>query len=165
MSPNNKDGSEYGGLTPHYDDGFEYPSWDAKYKRPIVDGKVTNPFTGAIEIAGPMLMSGPPALDLLFINVKGTGPRHWSTVHASSGGTIGKAVCEVAEHVKQGFYKLMSLNATEFNLVVVWQSGMTSEEFGKVTRAMKKKLGTTGEIEPPYSMTAEKPVVVKESSG
>ncbi|WQF88320.1 hypothetical protein CDEST_13334 [Colletotrichum destructivum] len=46
-----------------------YEVWDAKYNRPTVGGKVTNPTTGQVEDAGPMFVAGPPSIQAIWFNV------------------------------------------------------------------------------------------------
>ncbi|KZL86429.1 hypothetical protein CI238_02652 [Colletotrichum incanum] len=109
-----------------------YDVWDARYNRPIVGGKVTNPTTGQVEDAGSMFVAGPPSIQAMWFNVKSS---------PSSSGW------------KSGVYSVVSLNASVYSLTVVCDSTATLSEFRQVIRTMRSEL--RGENEPGPSQANE----------
>jgi hypothetical protein len=117
---------------------LNYDCWDAKYNRPIVDGKVTNPSTGAIESAGPMLVAGPPSISASWFNVANNPT--WRSLHAPVNCPIDDLLCAIAVHIKEGLYSIDSLNASAYSLTVVVKSVGPQEEFRKKIREMRERL-------------------------
>jgi len=114
-----------------------YDCWDVKYNRPIVGGKVTNPTTGEVEEAGPLFKAGPPSIRTIWCNVESPSPLGWATFGTALNCPIDKALYQVAQHIQQGLYSIVSLNASEFCLTIICNSTMPLEEFRQVIHTMK----------------------------
>ncbi|KAK0103144.1 hypothetical protein ONS95_014944 [Cadophora gregata] len=114
---------------------LDYGIWDAKYNRPIVDGKVTNPHTGEIEDAGPMLVAGLPSIQASWFNISSTGT--WRSVHAPIHCPIDDLLCAVISHVKDGLYTIESLNASTYSLTVVCSSSQSTADFHHTISTMR----------------------------
>jgi hypothetical protein len=102
--------------------------WDIEFNRPIVDGKIAHPITGEIQQAGRNgLKDGPPSVSLHILNMNAHGEvRSISGVYSVS---AEKAYLAVARHVKEGIYKLISVNASAYSFVVVCDVQVSDEEF------------------------------------
>ena len=102
--------------------------WDIEFNRPIVDGKIAHPITGEIQQTGRKgLKDGPPGVSLHILNMNAHGNvRSISGVYSVS---VEKAYLAVAKHVKEGIYKLISVNASAYSFVIVCDVQVSDEEF------------------------------------
>ena len=102
--------------------------WDIEFDRPLVDGNIAHPVTGEIQKGGRLgLKNGPPGVTIWFINtnvdVKFLFSRSVTPV------SVEKVYLAVAKHVKDGIYKIVSVNASEYSFVLVCEILVTKEEF------------------------------------
>ena len=115
--------------------------WDIEFNRPIVDGKIVHPITGEIQEAGRKgVTDGPPGVSMHIINMNAHGKvRTISSGHPVS---VEKAYLAVEKHVKDGIYKLISVNASAYSFVVVCDVQVSDEEF---SMAWKNKFARESE--------------------
>lgn len=103
--------------------------WDVEFNRPIVDNKFSHPVTGEIiEVApGRMLKHGPPGVlvHLLNMNVDVKLRSNSQTFYVP----MEMIYIAVARHVKDGIYKLVSINASAYCFVIVCEIQVSAEEF------------------------------------
>lgn len=121
----------------------KYP-WDEVRRRPIVGDTTTNARTGIIQAAGTKVIAGPPSINAMWINwhsdMSYSGPEcpppRWRSVRMALNCEIGDVLCHVAEQVKGRAYRVISLNASAYSLVIVCRSRKTYTEFGEVVQRM-----------------------------
>jgi hypothetical protein len=106
---------------------FHPGEWDVATKRPIVDDKITNAETGEPQQAVGERFHGPPSIDFIWHNMNASAGAR--TVRGAKHTTIDRLFVTVARHVEQGLYTLISVNATEYAMVVVCSSEMSYEDF------------------------------------
>jgi hypothetical protein len=106
---------------------FHPVEWNVATRRPIVDGKVTNAGTGEPQEAAGDMYSGPPSIDFIWHNMNTASNAR--TVRGPKHMTIDRLFVAVAKHIEQGLYKLISVNATEYAMVIVCSSEMSYEDF------------------------------------
>jgi hypothetical protein len=108
-------------------------SWDCSTRRPIVDGKTINPDTGAVQPSSTPIYSGPPSIDLIWQNIHyEPGKKVWTLNRGPSGPTIDKLFIRISRLVGDGYIKLVSVNITEYACVVICESSLSEEEWGRV---------------------------------
>ena len=105
-----------------------YVDWDVTTRRPIVDGKITNPNTGIVEPAGIPITYGPPTIDAIWHNMK-TTEGAFTTVRMPTSPNLDKRFIRIARHVESGVYSLISVNATTYSFNIICESDATSDEF------------------------------------
>jgi hypothetical protein len=96
--------------------------------RPVVDGKIAHPVTGEIQKAGRMgLTDGPPGVSFHLLNMN--LDVNFRSVHKVFRVPVEDLYTAVARHVRNGVYKLVSINASEYSFVVVCKIQVSAEEF------------------------------------
>ena len=68
------------------------------------------------------------AIDLIFHNMNSTVD--WTTSRKWHPGPIDRLLLQITEHVKEGLYSIVGLNASKYSCIVVVDSNKTSEELG-----------------------------------
>ena len=101
--------------------------WDVASGRPIIDGKTINAKTGEVEKAGQLTKSGPPSIDVIWHNMTATS--NFKTMRASHQTTLDKLFVQIAKHVEEGLYRLISVSASAYSFVIICESDLTLEEF------------------------------------
>jgi hypothetical protein len=104
--------------------------WDVASGRPIVDGKTINAETGEVENAGQLTKSGPPSIDVIWHNMTATS--NFKTMRASHQTTLDKLFVQIAKHVEEGLYRLISVSASAYSFVIICESDLTLDEFREV---------------------------------
>jgi len=118
-----------------------YDPWDARYNRPIVGGRVTNPITGEVEVAGEMFVAGPPSIQVIWVNLcLSSTSSGWGTIAASLNCTIDDALIQIAQQVKEGLYSIVSLNASAYSLTIMCKSTTTGEEIRQNIHTLRHNL-------------------------
>jgi len=130
-----------------------YDAWDARYNRPIVGGRVTNPTTGVVEQAGTMFVAGPPSIEAIWVNLSAS-PR-WQTIVTSLNCPIDDALCQIASHIQQGIYSIVSLNASAYSLKIMCKSEQSLEEMLQSIQTLKVQLNEDQDHEDETSPTHE----------
>jgi len=103
-------------------------NWDIEFNRPLVDGNIAHPVTGEIIKGGRLgLKDGPPGVDIILFNIN-TDTKPLS-IRATSPVPMAKVYLAVAKHVKDGIYKLVSVNASAYSFVIVCEIVVSAEEF------------------------------------
>ena len=105
--------------------------WDAAANRPIVDGKMTDPLTGAIVPAGPLLTTGPLAIDAIWINIKAS-ESGFRIIRFPTGPNLGTVFLPDARVVQQGLVELVSVNGSSYAVTVVCSTDVTAAELREV---------------------------------
>jgi hypothetical protein len=104
--------------------------WDTEFNRPLVDGKITHPVTGEIQQAGKWLTHGPPGVSVHLLNMNADVKLRSTSqvIHVP----MEKIYIAVAKHVRDGIYRLVSVNASEYSFVIVCQIEVSAEEFDAI---------------------------------
>lgn len=102
--------------------------WDVQFNRPIVDGKIVNPFSGEIQEAGKEgFTEGPPFIAFKLINTKpGMG---LTMVFKELPVSLEKLHLGVAKCVQEGIYSLVSISASRYSFVVVCALQVSAQAF------------------------------------
>ena len=88
--------------------------WDVEHNRPVVDGKITNPVTGLVEEAGKNgYQSGPPSADVIWHNMYAASD--FKTVRESFPATVDEVYLEIADHIRDGLYHIISVCASAYS--------------------------------------------------
>jgi hypothetical protein len=125
--------------------------WDFKYKRPVVDGKVVNPETGLVEEAGSeRRWLGPPAVDVIWHNLNALSD--FRTTRAPFVTTVDKVFVEIANHIRDGVYSIVSVSASAYSFTIICDTKKTSAEFREALKQMREHL--YGISRPPPSVEA-----------
>jgi hypothetical protein len=117
--------------------------WERKYDRPTVGGKVQNPVTGEIEDVKTNYWFGPPNVDVIWHNMNAN--LSFSTIRAPYNAPIEEVFLQIAEHVREGAYKIISLSATRYSFHIICTSDLTNEEIRKHTQRMAENLAPRGD--------------------
>ena len=117
-----------------------YGAWDPRYNRPIVGGKVLNPTTGEVEAAGETFVAGPPSIDAIWVNIYSPEPPVWTIVRTSLNTSIDKALGQVALHIEQGIYSIVSLDASVYSLKIMCYSSKPWAEMRQALQTMHSNL-------------------------
>ncbi|MCJ1311474.1 hypothetical protein MMC25_005146 [Agyrium rufum] len=104
-----------------------YPSWDSNTNRPIVDGKIENPRTGAVEPKGSILMDGPPAIDTIWRTLD--QPDHPSLARESNFMSLDQCLVMIAGLIRSGYLSFTGITATPYYVFVLCQKYGTKEDF------------------------------------
>ena len=110
--------------------------WDVEHNRPIVGGMITHPITGEVVKKGERMTSGPPAVDCIWHNWHSNSGNGFRSLRASVALPVDKIFVAVAEHVRDGHYSIMSINASAYTFVVICTPELTQSELGKLHRKM-----------------------------
>jgi hypothetical protein len=114
--------------------------WHAEYKVPMVDGKIQNPNTGQIEDASEArFYAGPPSVQTTWLNIHGESD--FRIVGASFAATIDEVFVNIAEHVKDNVYSIVSISASAYSMTVVCCTPKSQTEISEVVHTMQRKLG------------------------
>jgi hypothetical protein len=114
--------------------------WESKYNRPTVNGKVQNPETGEIEdVESKTSWSGPPSVDAVWINIHGDSD--FKIVRTSFCVTVDEVYLEVANHIRDKVYKIVSISASAYSFHITCLTEKSLDEFRPVLMLMKRKLG------------------------
>ncbi|KAF7183556.1 hypothetical protein CNMCM7691_003835 [Aspergillus felis] len=105
--------------------------WHPEHKVPIVDGRFQDPNTGEIQQnTRTDTYLGPPSVHVMWFNV------HDSSSFRGLGATFNASINEVfitiADHVRDGVYSIISLNASLYAVTVVCETDKAREEVGGV---------------------------------
>lgn len=117
--------------------------WDVRYNRPVTAGnQVINPNTGALDDIGREGCSpGPPSIDFFVHNITLPAAQNcFRGLRASLISTLDEVVAEIGLHVKDGEYRIMSINASRYSVILVHMSERMEEDLWELFREMKKKL-------------------------
>jgi hypothetical protein len=127
-------------------------TWDSKYKGPVVDGKVVNPETGLVEEAGSEgSWLGPPAVDVIWHNLHGLS--NFKTVRAPFAVTVDEIFLEIANHIRDGVYSIVSISASAYSFTIICMTEKTQAEFNEALSQMRGNL--YGHSVPPVSVETE----------
>ena len=106
-------------------------NWDAEFKRPIIDGKTIHPFTGEVVKAGRKgLIDGPPGVQIHLLNMNADVKLR--STHQVVPIPMEKVYLAVAKHVRDGLYRLVSINASQYSFVIVCDIQVSAEKFDEV---------------------------------
>ncbi|EAW25185.1 uncharacterized protein NFIA_106730 [Aspergillus fischeri NRRL 181] len=113
--------------------------WHPEHKVPIVDGRFQDPNTGEIQQnTRTDTYLGPPSVHVMWFNV------HDSSSFRGLGATFNASINEVfitiADHVRDGVYSIISLNASLYAVTVVCETDKAREEVGGVIQGMQRRL-------------------------
>lgn len=109
-------------------------SWDVEHNRPVVGGMITRPITGEVVKRGKRMTAGPPAVDCTWHNWNvGAG---FKSLRASIPLPVDKLFVAVAEHVRDGHYSIVSINASTYSFVIICNSELPHNEISKLQRKM-----------------------------
>ena len=126
--------------------------WHFKYMRPVVDGKVVNPETGLVEEAGSEgSWPGPPAVDVIWYNLHGLS--NFKTVRAPFAVTVDEIFLEIANHIRDGVYSIVSVSASAYSFTIICMTEKTQAEFNKALSQMRGNL--YGHSVPPVSVKTQ----------
>lgn len=116
--------------------------WDLKYNRPIHDSGVTNPHTGLIEEASQNnLTLCPPCIDFFVYNARlSPVENRFTGMSTSLVGTMEEAIAEIGEHARKELYRIMSLNASKYSVVLVLYTDGTHHDVGRAFTEIKQKM-------------------------
>ena len=117
--------------------------WDVRHNRPLTAGnQVLNPNTGILEAVGPEgYTPGPPAIDFFVHNIR--LPPVENCFRGSRSmliSTLNEVMAEIGLHLKDEEYSMMSINASQYSVVLLLMSERTEEDLGGLFRTMKTKL-------------------------
>ena len=113
--------------------------WDTKYNRPTLGGKVQNPETGQIEdVTSKSFWAGPPCVDVIWHNLHAESD--FKTVRASFSATIDEVYLEVANHIRDKIYSIVSISASAYSFTVICATDKTQEQFNEVQVRMRRQL-------------------------
>lgn len=102
--------------------------WDAKYNRPVVDGKVTNPTTGEVEEAGSQgYRVGPPMVDCIWHNMIVSAD--FRGCRSSFSASVDDVFIEITKHVRNGLYSIVSISASAYSFAIICKTDTTQVEF------------------------------------
>jgi len=118
-------------------------SWSSKYERPVFEGKVTNPATGEREDAGDDLYQGPPSVDIIWHNMYAGSD--FITFRQCFLSNVNEVFVEIARHVQDKFYKIISVNASAYSVAVIVATEKTQADWAVLQEAMYDRL-----IEQPF---------------
>lgn len=109
--------------------------WDVQFNRPIVDGKIVNPFSGEIQEAGKEgFKKGPPFIEFSLINTNAdTG---LTMANKDFPVSLEKLYLGVAKCVQEGIYSLISINASRYSFVIVCAIQVSKESFFEACDSM-----------------------------
>ncbi|RJE25405.1 hypothetical protein PHISCL_02296 [Aspergillus sclerotialis] len=127
-------------------------SWHPKHRVPIVDGKFQNLETGEIEESNlKITYSGPPAVHVTWFNVEDDSTFIGSG--AAFAATVDDVLIAIMGHVRDGAYSIVSLNATEYAVIVVCLTSKSQEEVSEYVHRMKEEL-SSDVVLPPEEIAA-----------
>lgn len=110
-------------------DEFHAPGWDEESKRPIIDGKYNDPKTGELREAKGMVYSGPPAVDLVVMNLHEATAN--SVFRIQQAFPVERILYHVMKVVHAGKIQIDSLTATQYAVRIVLAHELTQEGFDK----------------------------------
>jgi hypothetical protein len=114
--------------------------WHAEHKIPIVDGKIQNPNTGQIDDASEAsFYIGPPSVQTTWLNIHDESD--FRIVGVSFAATIDEVFVNIAEHVKDNVYSIVSISASSYSMTVVCCTPKSQSEISEVVHRMQAKLG------------------------
>ena len=109
--------------------------WDIEFNRPVVDGKIVNPFTGQIQQAGKNgLRSGPPCVAFKLFNIN--SDVNIGILMKDLPVSLEKLYVGIAKNVEQGIYSLVSVNASAYSFIVICAIRVSAEEFQRAWNSM-----------------------------
>jgi len=92
---------------------YRYPqAWDYEYSRPIVDGKILNPYNGRIEKAGTWFYFGAPNIDVTWHNMNNS-QETWTTVRFPYFAPTDVLMVKLAQQVAMGLWKVHQVSLSE----------------------------------------------------
>ncbi|KAK5994622.1 hypothetical protein PT974_05103 [Cladobotryum mycophilum] len=119
---------------PDHPDEFHSPGWDDDAKRPIVDGKYNDPATGELRSATGYIYAGPPAVDMVIMNLHESSNTH--IFRAQRSFPVEKLLFQIMRVVHDRELEIDSINATAYAIRIVLAHELTSEEFAEVYQEM-----------------------------
>jgi hypothetical protein len=112
--------------------------WDVECDRPIVDGKVWNPRTSQVQEAGRSgYKEDPPSVDVIWHNI--IPYSDFKTVRASFPFSVDEVYVEIAQHIKDESYAIVSISASAYSFAIICKSVLTSAEFMELSLGMHRK--------------------------
>lgn len=114
----------------HLNEGPFLQPWDYEARVPIVDGKIHDPVTGEIKPKGEWLMSGPPAMDLVWTNIKTVEVENlFTTCRITRAGPLDKILISIGKFLEKGLCEIHTISASAYSVTCVIYTEVTTNEF------------------------------------